>query len=192
MSIIKLNSVEDMKKHLKEGSDNIFEFKIMGIYVDVKFNFNFFDTRNKRGEEGGLVTLKARSIKADSIIVDKIEVDKVKAHSVTATYLFAKKVKVDILECMNIETKKLKGKIINTTVLDSEKVKAEYVDACELRNCQKLKAKKVSLLSMNGGRVKAKEVCVNDAQNESNLPSTRKWYNFLLWRDNNQTKERQD
>ncbi len=192
MSLITIKTPEEMKKYLKEGTDSVYEFKIMGIFVDVKFKFNLFDTRSKRikeeDKEGGLVVIKARSIKADSIVVDRIESDKIKANAITATYLFVKKIKARVVECMNIESEYIKSTFINTTVLDAKKIKTDYVDTCELRNCRKMKAKKVSLLSMDGGKLRAAQVSINNNIDADILPKTRKWYNFLLWRDGEKGK----
>ena len=178
MSLITIKDLSELKKYLKDGTDNVYEFKILGIFVDVKFKCDIFDTRNKRKHElkqdGGVVILKARSIKAKNLIVDRIEVDKIKADSIVATYIFAKKVKANTIESMNIEAEKVKCKILNSLVLQANKIKSEYVDICELRNCNKLKAKKVSMLSMDGGRVITKCLSFNDKNKEDCLPITKR------------------
>lgn len=183
MNLITIKDPSELKKYLKEGTDSVYEFKILGILVDVKFKCDIFDTRNKRKHEqkqdGGMVILKAHSISAKNLIVDKIEVDKIYADSLVATYIFAKKVKANTIESMNIEAEKVKCKILNSLVLQAGKIKAEYVDICELRNCNKLKAKKVSMLSMDGGRVKTKCLSFNDKNKEDCLPLTKRRFSKM-------------
>ncbi len=178
MDIITIKDQSELKKYLKEGSDCVYEFKLLGIYVNVKFKCNIFDTRNKRihegGKDGGMVVFKARSVKGNNIVVDSLEVDKIKAKSILSTYIFADKIKADTIEAMNVEANKVKAKIINSLVIQAKKVKAEYIDICELRSCSKLKAKKVSLLSMNGGRIIADEVSFNNKKEDQCLPMTRR------------------
>lgn len=178
MDIITIKEPSELKKYLKEGTDSVYEFKLLGLLVNVKFKCNIFDTRNKRmhdnGQDGGMVIFKAHSIKGNNIIVDRLEADKIKANSIVSTYIFADKVKAQTIESMNIEARKVKAKIINSLVIQSKKVKAEYIDICELRNCDKLKARKVSLLSMNGGRIIADEVSFNNKKDDECLPMTRK------------------
>jgi len=178
MDIITIKEPNEIKKYLKEGTDSVYEFKILGLFVNVKFKCNIFDTRNKRlhenGQDGGMVIFKARSIKGNNIIVDRLEADKIKASSIVSTYIFAENVKAQTIESMNIEAKKVKAKIINSLVIEACKIKAEYIDICELRNCDKLKAKKVTLLSMNGGKIKAGEVSFNNKKEDECLPMTRR------------------
>lgn len=178
MDIITIKEPSEIKKYLKEGTDSVYEFKILGLLVNVKFKCNIFDTRNKRihddGQDGGMVIFKAHSIKGNNIIVDRLEADKIKASSIVSTYIFADKVKAQTIDSMNIEAKKVKAKIINSLVIESGKIKADYIDICELRNCDKLKAKKVTLLSMNGGKIKAGEVSFNNKKDDDCLPMTRR------------------
>ncbi len=190
MDIITIREPSEIKKYLKEGADSVYEFKILGLLVNVKFKCNIFDTRNKRvhdnGQDGGMVIFKAHSIKGNNIIVDRLEADKIKANSIVSTYIFADKVKAQTIESMNIEARKVKAKIINSLVIEAGKIKADYIDICELRNCDKLKAKKVTLLSMNGGKIQAGEVSFNNKKEEECLPMTRRRFTKKI--DGNEDK----
>lgn len=182
--MITITNSQDMQKYLKEGTNSVYEFKSMGMLADVKFKYNLFDTRNKRihdgGEEGGAVILKAKSIKADHLIVDHIEADKIDVSNLVATFIFGRKIRASQIECMNIEADYLRCEILYATVLAARKVNAEYVDVCELRNCSKMKVRKATLLSTNGGKIKAKQLSLNEKKDASLLPKTRRWYNFFM------------
>lgn len=182
--MITITNAHDMQKYLKDGTNSVYEFKSMGMLADVKFKCNLFDTRNKRihdgGEEGGAVILKAKSVKADHLIVDHIEADKIDVSNLVATYIFGRKIRASQIECMNIEADCLRCEILYATVLAARKVNAEYVDVCELRNCSKMKVRKATLLSTNGGKIKAKQLSLNEKKDASLLPKTRRWYNFFM------------
>ncbi len=172
---IVIRNQADLNKYLKPGSKYIYEFKKLGLLANVKIKFDLFDTKNARedGKESeNKVILKANKISAKCLIVDQIEADKIRAKSIVATYVFAKKVRCGTISVKNLEADKVRCTLFNGMVLKARKVRGEYIDVCEIRNCSKIRAKAIKMLTMNGGKLRAGTVNLAKEGEEYKLPET--------------------
>lgn len=172
---IVIRNQEELNKYLKPGTEYIYEFKKLGLLANVKIKFDLFDTKNARengAESENKVILKANKIKAKSLVVDQIEADKVRAKSIVATYVFAKNVNCGSINVKNLEADKVRCTLFNGMVLKARKVSGEYIDVCEIRNCSRIRAKAIKMLTMNGGKLRAGIVNLAKEDEEYKLPET--------------------
>lgn len=172
---IVIRNQEELNKYLKPGSKYIYEFKKLGLLANVKIKYDLFDTKNARengAESTNKVILRANKIKAKSLVVDQIEADKIKAKSIVATYVFAKKVNCGSINVKNLEADKVRCTLFNGMILTARKVRGEYIDVCEIRNCSKIRAKAIKMLTMSGGKLRAGIVNLAKEDEEYKLPET--------------------
>lgn len=172
---IVIKNKDDLNKYLKPGSKYIYEFKKLGLLANVKIKFDLFDTKNARengNDSENKVILKASKIKGKSIVVDQIEADVVKAKSIVSTYVFAKKVRCGSINVKNLEADKVNCTLFNGMILTARKVRGEYIDVCEIRNCSKIRARAIKMLTMSGGKLRAGMVNLAKEDEEYKLPET--------------------